>query len=35
MNFVDINTKKVAGINSANAVAETLYFWHSVLFCRM
>ena len=34
MNFVDINTKKIANINYAKAVTEALYFWHSVLFCR-
>ena len=35
MNFVDINPKKTVGINYANAVFETFYFWHQVLFCRM
>ena len=35
MNFVDINIKKFAGIEFTNAITETLYSLHSVLFCRV
>ena len=35
LNFVDINIEIFAGVNFAIAVNETLYFWHTVLSCRL